>query len=211
MTDSVSVVYCKQLLTIVAGLKMRYLKLIEYCGLAVVAMLISMGVGYANQQKIISQLSQEDLECMATNIYHESKNQSKLGMIAVARVVINRVRDRRYPDSVCDVITEGPVTESWKTRQDPNLSDDERIYYPRRDSCQFSWYCDGKSDDIISKKNNIAWRIAQDVAIEVLAFDKYNGIVEGATHYHADYVDPAWNKTITLVTKVDDHIFYRWD
>jgi len=45
----------------------------------------------------------------------------------------------------------------------------------------------------------------------VLAFDKYNGIVEGATHYHADYVDPAWNKTITLVTKVDDHIFYRWD
>ena len=152
MTDSVSVVYCKQLLTIVAGLKMRYLKLIEYCGLAVVAMLISMGVGYANQQKVISELSQEDLQCMAANIYHESKNQSKLGMIAVARVVINRVRDRRYPDTVCDVITEGPVTESWKTRQDPNLSDDERIYYPRRDRCRFSWYCDGKSDENISKK-----------------------------------------------------------
>ena len=132
-------------------------------------------------------------------------------MIAVARVVMNRVRDRRYPDTVCDVIYEGPVTESWKTRQDPNLPDEERIYYPRRDRCQFSWYCDGKPDDVISKKNNIAWRLAQDVAIEVLAFDKYNGIVEGATHYHADYVDPAWNKTITLITKVDDHIFYRWD
>jgi spore germination cell wall hydrolase CwlJ-like protein len=85
------------------------------------------------------------------------------------------------------------------------------VYYPRRDRCQFSWYCDGKPDEIISKKNNIAWRMAQDVAIEVMAFDKYNGIVEGATHYHADYVDPAWNKTITLVTHIDDHIFYRWD
>lgn len=204
-------VYCKQLLKTLTGIKMRYLKLIEYCGLAVVAFFISMGVGYANQQRAISELSQQDLECMATNIYHESKNQSKLGMIAVARVVMNRVRDRRYPDTVCDVIYEGPVTESWKTRQDPNLPDEERIYYPRRDRCQFSWYCDGKPDDVISKKNNIAWRLAQDVAIEVLAFDKYNGIVEGATHYHADYVDPAWNKTITLITKVDDHIFYRWD
>lgn len=204
-------VYCKQLLKTLTGIKMRYLKLIEYCGLAVVAFFISMGVGYANQQRAISELSQQDLECMATNIYHESKNQSKLGMIAVARVVMNRVRDRRYPDTVCDVIYEGPVTESWKTRQDPNLPDEERIYYPRRDRCQFSWYCDGKPDDVISKKNNIAWRLAQDVAIEVLAFDKYNGIVEGATHYHADYVNPAWNKTITLITKVDDHIFYRWD
>ena len=204
-------VYCKQLFETLLGIKMRYLKLVEYCGLAVVAVVISMGVGYANQQKAISELSQQDLECMAVNIYHESKNQSKLGMIAVARVVMNRVRDRRYPDSVCDVIYEGPVTESWKTRQDPNLPDEERIYYPRRDRCQFSWYCDGKPDEIISKKNNIAWRLAQDVAIEVLAFDKYNGIVEGATHYHADYVDPAWNKTITLITKVDDHIFYRWD
>lgn len=204
-------VYCKQLLKTLTGIKMRYLKLVEYCGLAVVAFFISMGVGYANQQRAISELSQQDLECMATNIYHESKNQSKLGMIAVARVVMNRVRDRRYPDTVCDVIYEGPVTESWKTRQDPNLPDEERIYYPRRDRCQFSWYCDGKPDDVISKKNNIAWRLAQDVAIEVLAFDKYNGIVEGATHYHADYVDPAWNKTITLITKVDDHIFYRWD
>ena len=204
-------VYCKQLLKTLTGIKMRYLKLVEYCGLAVVAFFISMGVGYANQQRAISELSQQDLECMATNIYHESKNQSKLGMIAVARVVMNRVRDRRYPDTVCDVIYEGPVTESWKTRQDPNLPDEERIYYPRRDRCQFSWYCDGKPDDVISKKNNIAWRLAQDVAIEVLAFDKYNGIVEGATHYHADYVNPAWNKTITLITKVDDHIFYRWD
>jgi len=82
------------------------------------------------------------------------------------------------------------------------------------------WYATGvslvgtvmaKSDEIPNKDNNIAWRLAQDVAVEVLVLDKYVGVVEGATHYHADYVDPAWNKSITLVTKVDDHIFYRWD
>ena len=194
---------------------MRTLKWLEYIGIGVVTVALSMTYGYANVSKQpsneIVKISQEEIECMAVNIYHESKNQSKLGMIAVARVVMNRVIDRRFPNTVCEVIYEGPVTESWKTRQDPDLPDSERVYYPRRDRCQFSWYCDGKPDEIISKKNNIAWRMAQDVAIEVMAFDKYNGIVEGATHYHADYVDPAWNKTITLVTHIDDHIFYRWD
>ena len=194
---------------------MRTLKWLEYIGIGVVTVAISMTYGYTSQAKQSSneivKISQEEIECMAVNIYHESKNQSKLGMIAVARVVMNRVIDRRFPNTVCEVIYEGPVTESWKTRQDPDLPDSKRVYYPRRDRCQFSWYCDGKPDEIISKKNNIAWRMAQDVAIEVMAFDKYNGIVEGATHYHADYVDPAWNKTITLVTHIDDHIFYRWD
>jgi spore germination cell wall hydrolase CwlJ-like protein len=205
-------VYCKQLLETLKGIKMRYFKMLEYIGFGVVAVVISITYGWAQQQpQKPVEINQQEIECMAVNIYHESQNQSKLGMIAVARVVMNRVYDRRFPETVCGVIYEGPVIESWKTRDDPNLPDEERIYYPQRDRCQFSWYCDGKPDEIISKKNNIAWRIAQDVAIEVLAFDKYNGIVEGATHYHADYVDPAWNKTITLVTKVDDHIFYRWD
>ena len=144
----------------------------------------------------------KDLHCLAMNVYHESRSENLAGKYAVADVVMNRVRDDRYPSDVCSVVYQAETKPSWK---DPD------VLIPKRNRCQFSWYCDGKSDDIISKKNNIAWRLAQDVAIEVLAFDKYNGIVEGATHYHADYVDPAWNKTITLVTKVDDHIFYRWD
>ena len=80
-----------------------------------------------------------------------------------------------------------------------------------KNRCQFSWYCDGKSDDIPSMKNNLAWNLAQDIAWEVLKYDRYSGIVEGATPYHADYVNPTWSKTITLITKIDDHIFYRWD
>ena len=153
----------------------------------------------------------DELECMAQNIYFESNNQSKAGQIAVARVVINRVLDTRFPNSVCEVIFEGPIRESWKTKKDSELTEEERVYYPVRNRCQFSWYCDGKADVIPESDNNHAWRVAQDIAFDVLVFNKYAGLVEGATHYHADYVNPAWNKTITLITKVDDHIFYRWD
>ena len=153
----------------------------------------------------------KQLECMARNIYFEANNQSKAGMIAVARVVINRVKDRRFPDTVCKVIYQGPIRESWKTAVDPTLDDSDRIFYPKRNMCQFSWYCDGRKDTIPSKKNNIGWRKSQDVAFEVMVLNKFNAEGEGATHYHADYVKPEWRKTITLVTHIDDHIFYRWD
>lgn len=156
-------------------------------------------------------VSQQSLACMAQNIYFESNNQSKAGMIAVARVTMNRVQDIRYPNSVCEVVREGPVKESWKTRKDETLAEADRVYHPVRHKCQFSWWCDGKADDIPNPKTNLSWRLALDIAYEVLAWDKYNGIVEGSTHYHADYVRPKWRTSLTLVTKIDDHIFYRWD
>jgi spore germination cell wall hydrolase CwlJ-like protein len=206
----------------------------EYVGVITTAVFLSMAVAFFAQDRgidisIIEQaiaaedalgipgdppaakVHPSDIECMARNIYFEAGNQSKAGMIAVARVVVNRVQDTRFPNNVCDVIYEGPMRESWKTKQDPNIKNEDRIFYPVRDRCQFSWYCDGKPDDIVSKENNIAWRQAQDIAYLVLVHNKYNGIVDGATHYHADYVDPSWNKTITLITHIDDHIFYRWD
>ena len=52
---------------------------------------------------------------------------------------------------------------------------------------------------------------AQDIAYQVLAFNKWSGMIEGATHYHADYVNPTWARQLRLVGKIDDHIFYRWD
>ena len=215
-------------------LEMRMFRFFEYVGVITTAVFLSMAVAFFAQDRgidisIIEQaiaaedalgipgdppaakVHPSDIECMARNIYFEAGNQSKAGMIAVARVVVNRVQDTRFPNNVCDVIYEGPMRESWKTKQDPNIKEEDRIFYPVRDRCQFSWYCDGKPDDIVSRENNIAWRQAQDIAYLVLVHNKYNGIVDGATHYHADYVDPSWNKTITLITHIDDHIFYRWD
>jgi spore germination cell wall hydrolase CwlJ-like protein len=78
---------------------------------------------------------------------------------------------------------------------------------PIKDKCQFSWYCDGKSDKPREKE-------AMETALHV-ANGVYNGhlddFVEGATHYHAHYVNPSWAETKTYVTRIDDHIFYRWE
>ena len=90
----------------------------------------------------------ESIMCLALNVYHESKNQSFIGQVAVAQVVMNRVQDSRYPNNVCDVVKQG-LTYKWK----PTL--------PIKNKCQFSWYCDGKSDKAREKK---AWSVALKVA-----------------------------------------------
>ena len=137
--------------------------------------------------------------CLALNTYHEAKNQSTVGQIATAQVVMNRVEDSRFPNTVCEVVKQGPTRPSW---EDPNKE------YPIRHRCQFSWYCDGKSD---VPKNEKAWRKAQDVAFLVL-YDKIQlDVTEGATHYHATYVKPAWAKTKKRTTRIEKHIFYRWE
>ncbi len=137
--------------------------------------------------------------CLALNTYHEAKNQSLVGQIATAQVVMNRVADDRYPNTICEVVKQGPTRPSWENPEKE---------YPIRHRCQFSWYCDGKPD---IPKNEKAWRKAQDVAFLVL-YNKINlDVTEGATHYHATYVRPAWAKTKTRTTRIEKHIFYRWE
>ena len=148
------------------------------------------------------------LFCLAQNIFFEAGTESYMGKVAVALVTLNRVKDSRYPNNVCDVIKQGPTTESWKTRQTDDPSDAE--FYPVRNKCQFSWYCDGK-DDAIPRNARIGWKQAQEVALYTLVLNQYKGLVEGATHYHADYVAPTWRHKLTLIGKIDRHIFYRWD
>ena len=166
---------------------------------------------YVPDTKEKNSVHEDDLYCMALNIYREAANQSLAGMVAVGRVVMNRVNDRRFPGTVCEVIYEGPVKESWKTKQNPNLAEEDRVYYPRKNLCQFSWYCDGKRDEVINTENNIKWQTATDIAYDILAYDRWKGLVEGSTHYHANYVKPTWRKSMTLVAHIDDHIFYRAD
>ena len=136
----------------------------------------------------------EAIVCLALNVYHEAKNQSLSGQIAVAEVVMNRVDDPRYPNNVCDVVKQG-LTYKWNPG------------FPIRNKCQFSWYCDGKSD--VAKQKD-AWEEALSVSKGV--YHGYlNAYLEGATHYHAYYVNPSWAETKTYITRIDDHIFYRWD
>ena len=135
------------------------------------------------------------LMCLALNTYHEAKNQSMIGQVATAQVVMNRVADSRYPNTVCGVVKQGPKYKG---------SD-----IPVRHKCQFSWHCDGKSDE--PKRDSKEWFKAQDYARIVLSGRIALDVTEGATHYHATYVRPAWAKTKTRTTRIERHIFYRWE
>ena len=77
------------------------------------------------------------VECLALNMYHEARGQGSAGLLAVSSVVLNRVNDKRFPNTICEVIEQGPTRESWKKNGE---------FYPIRHKCQFSWWCDGRSD-----------------------------------------------------------------
>ncbi len=156
---------------------------------------------------MVTELLSTALICLASNVYHEAKNQSIEGQIAVAEVTMNRVADSRYPNTVCEVVKQGPIRESWKTRKDATLPKYKRKYFPVKNRCQFSWYCDGKSDEV---KEHNAFVIATWVANGVLT-GTLEPTVKGATHYHADYVLPAWAAAKTKTRTIQTHIFYRWE
>ncbi len=145
----------------------------------------------------------EEIKCMAMNIYHEARNESLAGKVAVLLVTMNRVIDKRFPNTICGVVHEGK--HRYNRKKD--------AYYPIRDRCQFSWYCDGK-DDIPRNKRAYVYSIALTkyfLKRSMMIID----FTEGATHYHADYIDtPRWAKKgrgKIKTVQIDTHIFYRWD
>lgn len=140
----------------------------------------------------------EEVHCLALNIYHESRSDNLAGQFAVADVVLNRVRDSRWPNTICEVVKEGPISKWWKKEHNKEV--------PIRNRCQFSWYCDGKSDDVTQ---NDAWVRAQMVAHQILKGKLHRGLTEGATHYHATYVKPSWSRAFTPIGRIGLHIFYR--
>jgi spore germination cell wall hydrolase CwlJ-like protein len=128
--------------------------------------------------------TQQEIRCLALNIYWEARSEPLAGQVAVAAVTLNRVEDRRFPDEICNVVRQGGEI--------------------RRHRCQFSWWCDGKKDDPLEAE---AWRRANTLARLTAA-----GVIEdptgGAMWYHADYVDPYWADAKKQVTKIGRHIFY---
>lgn len=136
----------------------------------------------------LQQVKADELNCLALNIYYEARGSNLADKAAVADVVINRTLDRRYPSSICDVVQDG--------------------YIPGKRVCQFSWYCDGKSDTPVDQDK---WMEAQSIAFNMMEFGDYRGITEGATHYHATYVDPFWASSLQMVGRIGAHIYYRWE
>ncbi len=127
--------------------------------------------------------------CLTTAIYFEARSESELGQLAVATVILNRLKASNSSSSICGVVYKGAS---------------------RLHACQFSFACDGTSDLVDDAR---AWKMAVEMTALALSNDKKpkNGrmhAVATATHYHADYVDPYWSKSLNRVTKIGRHIFY---
>lgn len=139
------------------------------------------------KKKVIAQRRVKVAEenCLARAIYFEARSESELGQLAVAKVILNRTRSPDFPKSICGVVYQG--------------SD-------RRNSCQFSFACDGMPDDI---RNKQAWSRSKRVAQKALAGDQSIRVIGAATNYHADYVKPRWSRSMKRLVKIGRHIFYQ--
>jgi hypothetical protein len=125
--------------------------------------------------------------CLTTAVYFEARSESMVGQLAVAMVILNRVKASNSSSSICGVVYKGAS---------------------HLNACQFSFACDGKPDIVDDAP---AWRAAYAVIALALANDRKNKplrILATATNYHADYVDPSWSKSLNRLTQIGHHIFY---
>jgi hypothetical protein len=191
----------------------RYLRIALWVGLAAYAAYLSnaawagqfgtrgglFGRSVANELKVPSDVGpaervvfrrptlgnpRDEISCLALNIYFEARGEPDVGKLAVGHVVMNRVLSGRFPSTVCEVVQQGGEM--------------------RRYRCQFTWWCDGRSD----KPRSIAdWRRSSELALAIY-WGQSEDPTSGALWYHADYVNPAWRNDFVLGTKIGRHIFY---
>ena len=144
---------------------------------------ISRGLKFKGETELEYQGRQR--RCLATAIYFEARGEPTRGQLAVAQVVMNRVRSSLYPDTICGVIFQGQS---------------------RRTGCQFSFTCDGIADVPRDKKK---WVESNKLAKRVTDGESWLKDIGHATHYHANYVKPRWRREMNRIKKVGRHIFYR--
>jgi len=128
---------------------------------------------------------ERQLRCLTQNIYWEAANEPFEGKVGVAQVTLNRVDSGRFANSVCAVVYQ------------------KNIFYEKV-VCQFSWFCEsGHPGKAIHRS---LWRESEEVAKKVLLEGFRLPSLKNALYYHADYVNPGWNKP--KLEKIGHHIFY---
>lgn len=131
----------------------------------------------------LSQMKQFD--CLTTAIYYEARSEPAAGRIAVGKVVLNRVKSRVYPNSICKVVFEGAS---------------------RKTGCQFTFTCDGSMQEA---PRDAGWERSREAALN--AWLGLSDVTIGrATHYHTVAVDPVWAHTLMRTANVGNHVFYRF-
>ena len=125
------------------------------------------------------------LNCLTSAIYYEAASESDDGEAAVAQVVLNRLRHPLFPKTVCGVVFQGSELPT---------------------GCQFTFTCDGS---LSRRPSAEGWKRAQKIAERALSGYVMKQVGE-ATHYHTQWVVPYWQPTVTKLTQIGAHIFYRW-
>lgn len=129
------------------------------------------------------------LMCLAMNIYHEARGEPLVGRIAVAQVVVNRANSVQFPNTICKVVKQGKYYNN----------------HPIKHKCQFSWWCDGKSDKVTDQQE---WEKAVNLAQKVLLED-IPDVTENALYYHTIDVSPYWAPHYQKIATIENHIFYH--
>lgn len=130
----------------------------------------------------LSKVDRKEVECLARNIYHEAAFEPKDGWKAVASVTLNRVLSGNYADSICGVV----------------YQNNGKVY-------QFSWV--GMKNRLSAINEKVYNEILSMATHTYFTYETSNDITNGATFYHADYVNPRWK--LERVDKIGRHIFYR--
>jgi len=121
-----------------------------------------------------------DVACMAEALYFEARGTGDEGRRAVGEVILNRVADPRFPNTVCAVVD---------------------------DQCQFSYRCDAIPNDVFA--NPAAYAGASTTARALLT-DRQVDITSGALFFHAESMRPgSWFSSLPRVGTFGGNIFYR--
>lgn len=133
-------------------------------------------------------LSQREIDCLSKNVYFEARGEDEVSKISVINVTMNRVESEEFPDSICEVVHQGVKDDSGNP-----------ILY----GCQFTWFCDGKSDLIRNQE-------VYDEIIELVEeASDLRDRTKGALFYHNVTSHPDWASHMTRTTRIGDHIFYK--
>ena len=121
--------------------------------------------------------------CLALSIYWEARGEDRRGMIAVGWTILNRVQSEHFPSSPCDVVRQGGEVPP----------------------CQFSWWCDGKSD---RPRDRDSWTTALLISAELLVNPPPDP-TGGALFYHSTDINKPWRRKRIRTARIGAHVFYR--
>ena len=142
------------------------------------------GLDFRYKGETQAEFEERERHCLATAIYFEARGEPKRGQVAVAQVILNRVRSPLFPATICGVVYQGQMNPG----------------------CQFSFTCDGKTDN---PRNDGQWAQARDIAKRITAGELWLPEVGYSTYYHANYVSPNWKRDMNQIDRIGRHIFYK--